>query len=272
MLTQISMSSSRTLRLVLILCALLILVWNIVRIITLSISEPDDLPSIQAQPSTISTQWSWFGDSNIRNLAATENSSSDELQDARVNAQLLGVVITNFERVASIATPSDPKGVFMEGDEIADGVSLAEIQSNRVLVREQGILRQLRMSVYSTEDQAVTRTQSQASRFALPAASSTEIEDQYDVRIVGTNEWGTAVKVDKIPDLARGSSALQPEDLIIRIAGNTIQALVRDTSLQESLMSSGALPLTVVRDDQPMEIVFNPAELPPEIRAMFGDN
>ena len=114
-------------------------------------TDQNDQAGIQLIQATVTSEenysWRWFGTNN----ASTEQSmrlrqeAEEQLAEASINAELVGVVMTQNFATATIRVNGQLGKVFSIGDELQPGVELLNVGTSRVVLRERGREVQLTM-------------------------------------------------------------------------------------------------------------------------------
>ena len=89
-------------------------------------------------------QWEWFGGKKVVPVVKVVQ-QNQKLQDVKIDADLLGVMISGNDSSATIKFKGRPEQVFQQGDKLNSILELIEIQPFRVIVTENGIKKQLMM-------------------------------------------------------------------------------------------------------------------------------
>ena len=97
----------------------------------------DTLPAIR--PAVQIQQWTWFNQTQVVNKPVV-------VAQAKINAELLGVMIYGEQAIASISTRANPNGVYKVGDEVVNGVTITSIEKHRVVVTRGDELQQIQLN------------------------------------------------------------------------------------------------------------------------------
>ena len=88
--------------------------------------------------------WNWFG--NVKEVPIINTNYEDQpLQEIDINADLLGVMLSENNSSATLKFQGRPEKVFKIGDKLSGSIELVEIQAYRIIVQDKGIRKQLLM-------------------------------------------------------------------------------------------------------------------------------
>ncbi|MEC8469918.1 MAG: type II secretion system protein N, partial [Pseudomonadota bacterium] len=104
------------------------------------------VPKVQVdiKKSLRAMSWNWFG--NVKEVPTINTNYEDQpLQEIDINADLLGVMLSENNSSATLKFQGRPEKVFKIGDKLSGSIELVEIQAYRIIVQDKGIRKQLLM-------------------------------------------------------------------------------------------------------------------------------
>ncbi len=207
-------------------------------------------PPLQARE-----RWSWFSGSQQPEIQGDYG----ELKNASIKAELLGVVISGASSTATMSVAGSSEAVYRIGDKLGSGVEIREIEPFRVVVWQNGQLRQIPLN-RAGDDQSgdssatvVSSTVSTGRGFSLAgmfAATPMKVEN-YD----------TGFKLRDLSPELTDLADLKENDVVVMVNGNSIGDMVEDPSMWMSLIKETSVPVVVLRDGEELEIYVNAASL-----------
>jgi hypothetical protein len=245
-----------------ILCALLL--WQLVDRAFLSQMQTGLAPD-PLRPLPNDLRLSWFPID--RNEPTVELNVSEELADANIRAELLGVLVDASHSLAAIQTPQIPDGLYTEGDEIAANVELIRIEADRVIVRERGVDRQIRLNPVSEDgteqDQVLLRTLPQETQgFSLSGVfGATPIE---------VSGHGLAVRVDSLDPEFADISGLEVSDVILNINERPMTQYLTNPLMLQQVLQQTLVTVEVQRGGATEVLSLNARSLGERILPQIG--
>ena len=91
------------------------------------------------------SRWNWFGGQQVVQVAAVAE-QDQELSDASINAELLGVMLAGDASSATLKFKGKPEQVFQRDDKINASIKLLGIEAYRIIVSENGVKKQVMMN------------------------------------------------------------------------------------------------------------------------------
>ena len=245
--------------------AALLACWFLVQLLSLWLAPPaGDYPRLQPQQQQIaasSFSGAWFGGNSPGQVANNRAVPAEELPKARLDAQLLGVVLLGDNAVANIAHGKKRDGVFRVGDEITNNVTVEAIEAHRVVIREQGQYRQINLqalggsTVKTREPASAERNLKQAPANAF--ASGTELAPGLSTVTLPSGQVGLQLSADTFTRLSK--YGLQQGELVTDIDGTSVDQLMADRSRLMGLMNRSSVQVTLYRDGRSRQIQLQPS-------------
>jgi hypothetical protein len=222
-------------------------------------SEP-----LRPLPNTLRLAW-FQSDAAIGVVELTE--ISEELADASIRAELLGVIIHEDYAFAAIQTPQVPDGLYEVGDEIDNNTELVRIESDRVVVRERGAERQIRLNPLveggSLNDGSLIQpVPSDGAGFSLAGVLGAT-----PINVAG---FGLGVRLDSVDDEISSMSDLRARDVVLEVGGKPISELMSNPLLWQEFLQQTTVRLSVQREGEALEISVNARSLGERILPKIG--
>jgi len=197
--------------------------------------------------------WDWFrGDSVAAVLVVDQR---DNLADAAIDAELLGVLITPSTASATVKFRGRREEVFHKGDKLAPDTTIIEIEAYRIVVKQNGINKQVLLKkpdIIMETEQSSPATQSPKSGFALA-----NMFGAVPVNVSG----GSGLKLNNLSDEMKILADIRDGDVVIAVDGMAMGELMANPAAWMGYSSSSSLPVTVIREGQEETIYVNAASL-----------
>jgi type II secretion system protein C len=238
--------------------------WLIVKIIWMIASPPtfNDTPMQVAAVTSVKPSWRWFAELEVEKV--------ENIQPSRINAALLGVMIVGDKSIASISTPKKKNGVYRVGDELQRGVTVDAIEDRRVVLDENGRLRELTLKAASEQGIAKDNAMNGASRGK--AAVDTGLADMVSLAPVTLADKSTGIKLQRAHSDLLAMSEIQEGDVIVQVGDVAVSELMNNPIKLQALMTQASVPMQVERDGQRQEIYVNVAALAEKLMPQLGDD
>ena len=268
---QRSVAGSAAQKLVLVGNVLLLLV-SVLILANLVVLANADKPAAKviprvAQASVADLKWNWF------NGAATPVAAPvvdlDDLANATIKAKLLGVLIGERTSAATISFNGRPEQVYHVDDKLGASVVIKQIQPLRIIVEQNGAKRQILLekadNVMETE-QVVETDQDQAADEGFAMAN------MFGALPVQVDNYGSGFKLNKLSDEMKMLADIEDGDVVVDVGGSGIQELMSDPSLWVNYTNESSLPVTIIRDGEPVVVYVNAASLSAKMLPKLGLN
>lgn len=223
------------------------------------------LTSDPLRPLPNTLRFSWFPVDRAAPVAEVE--VSEELADANIRAELLGVLVDEAHSFAAIQTPQVPDGLYTVGDEIAANVELIRIEADRVVVRERGVDRQIRLNPLSEDgteqDVELLQTLPQETQgFSLSGVfGATPIE---------VSGHGLAVRVDSLDPEFAEISGLEISDVLLNINERPMTQYLTNPMMLQQVLQQTLVTVEVQRGGETVELSLNARSLGERILPQIG--
>ena len=251
-----------------ILVALLGSAWYLAGLVALLVSSPQGPAAApeQLRPLPQQARFDWFpADRPVNQVVAAP--VDQELLNASINAELLGVVIQGGQALAAIQLPRTPNGVYRVGDEISPGVILEQIEPLRVVVSERGARRQIPLKALvggraSDSAQLLETVQSRQPGFSLAGVVAGS-----PIQVPGR---GIGYRLDSLGEEVEEMSGLRSRDVILAIGGYSVTELLSNRAIWDQLSQESNVVLDIQRDGVDQQITVNARSLGERILPTIG--
>jgi general secretion pathway protein C len=177
--------------------------------------------------------------------------------ETRLNLSLTGIRLgaTPQSGGAIIQTPDNRQAFFAAGASIIDGVSLAEVQIDHVIINRRGI----RESLY-LRDQAIAASQAAASSAAAgPAAvggngSSRELAGLFQVEAVLNGDRLSGYRLTGGNETLLTTLGLRLGDVVVSVDGRTLSDVDDLNEFFEDLEGRDTLAFSILRGGRPLTL------------------
>jgi type II secretion system protein C len=236
--------------------------WLIVKLVWMIASPPvfNDKPMKITQTTTMRPVWNWFSAESVK--------TAENIQLSRINAQLLGIMIVGDKSVASISTPKNKNGIYKVGDELQRGVIVEAIEEARVVLDENGRLRELKLKAIFEKGLSSDGVSDagQAQSFSSDAG----LADMVSLAPVTLADKSTGIKLQRAHSDLLAMGDMQEGDVIVRIGDVAVAELMNNPIKLQALMSQTSVPMQIERNGQRQEIYVNVAALAEKLMPQLG--
>ena len=216
--------------------------------------EKAPIVKINSAQSMRADSWNWFGEGKIITKVET-NRPDQKLPELKIDADLLGVMLSNSNSSATLKFKGRPEKVFKVRDKLSGSIELVEIQAYRIILEDNGVRKQLMMKKHDVI------MQSAASESAPPSNIRQEgfaISNLFGAVPVKVGE-GQGFKVNSLSSEVKALADILNGDVILQVDGSLIQDLMGNPMNLMKLRSSSNLPVTILREGRE-EIIYVNAE------------
>jgi type II secretion system protein C len=238
--------------------------WLAVKLVWMIASPPtfNDTPMKIAVVTSVKPSWRWFSELKEKKV--------ESIQPSRINAVLLGVMIVGDNAIASISTPKKKKGVYRVGDELQRGVTVDAIEDIRVILDENGRLRELTLKTMF--EQGIAEDTIVADASSNNNAADAGLADMVSLSPVTLADKSTGIKLQRAHADLLAMSEMQEGDVIVQVGDVAVAELMNNPIKLQALMSQTSVPMQVERDGQRQEIYVNVAALAEKLMPQLGDD
>jgi type II secretion system protein C len=222
-------------------------------------------PIPRTKSTTTSLYWNWFRGSQ----PVVKVEVASELENSTLRAKLLGVIISDQLSSATIALNAKPQKVYHVGDKLGFDVTIEEIEPYRIIVKQGGTNKQILMA---KADTLIENEESSDSTEGQTADGGFAMANMFGAVPVRMDEYGSGFKLNKLSEEMKMLADLENNDVVVDVGGMGVQELMADPKQWIKYSSESSLPVTVVRDGQPVVVYVNAASLSAKMLPKFGLN
>lgn len=286
-------AASRTLPYWVTIGLVLVLGWQLARLIWLLIPGSSTGDAIVAPVEITNRTASAGGGVNVRSIAtahlfgeakvgeepaAPVAQPLDDLEETNLSLVLKGTIAaaTENQSIAIIADSRNDEKIYSIGDTVASGTTLHAVYLDRVVLNRSGALEVLKLPKELPETQA--RTRRQTSRRPSPVTQAAEAPARTIQNVVAQNVTKLADVIRPTPYFVNGQQqgyrvypgrnrrqfaalGLRPGDLIKDIDGAALTDPQQAMQIFQSLGTAEQVSVTVERNGQPETLVLNTNQL-----------
>jgi type II secretion system protein C len=222
-------------------------------------------PVPQAKSNAVSLRWNWFRG----NQPVEEVVEVGELENSTLKAKLLGVVISGDISSATLAFNGKPQKVYHIGDKLGSSVTIEEIEPYRIIVKQNGTNKQILMA---KSDNVIETEQSSGSANGQTTDGGFAMANMFGAVPIRLDEYGSGFKLNKLSEEMKMLADLENNDVVVDVGGTGVQELMSDPQQWIKYSAQSSLPVTVIRDGEPVVIYVNAASLSAKMLPKFGMN
>ncbi len=240
---------------IILLISLGFLVFSLFQLIfVLLADEKTPIVKINSTQSIRADSWNWFGEGKI--ISKVESNRSDKkLPELKIDADLLGVMLSDSNSSATLKFKGRPEKVFKVGDKLSGSIELVEIQPYRIIIEESGVRKQLMMKKHDVIMQSATSESASLSNIKQEGFAISNLFGAVPVKV----GQGQGFKVNSLSSEVKALADIRDGDVILQVDGSLIQDLMGNPMNLMKLKSSSNLPVTILREGQE-EIIYVNAE------------
>jgi len=222
-------------------------------------------PIPRVKSNTVSLRWNWFRGSQPVN----EVSEVLELENATLKATLLGVMISDSISSATMTFNGKPQKVYHVGDKLGSDVTIEKIEPYRIIVKQNGTNKQI---VMAKADSVIETEQSSDNTDGQPDDGGFAMANMFGAVPIRVDEYGSGFKLNKLSEEMKMLADLENNDVVVDVGGIGVQELMSDPQQWIKYSTQSSLPVTVIRDGQPVVVYVNAASLSAKMLPKFGLN
>lgn len=208
-----------------------------------------------------SYSWRWFGQNSasVELGISTRRESQEQLAEASINAELIGVVRTQEFATATIRLNGQQEKVFGIGDQLQAGVELIDVDTSRVVLRERG--REVQISMRKPDEMPVQLNNQVNANNSRLLQEGFSLANMFDALPVQLDNSATGIQLGGISEEMLSLSELQDGDVVIQVGENSIEELMSNPGQWMSYTTETTLPVTVMRNGQETTLYVNASSL-----------
>jgi len=207
--------------------------------------------------------WQWFAMSTVDQ----QRVEMETLEEARLDAKLLGVVYAVDKATATLRISGGPEKVYKVGDVIQSGVQINAIEPYRVVVLQNGKLQQISMTRTDLPLLGNTARNNTAASAPPPGFSLGQVFNAVPVSIDGQK---SGLKLDALSTEIQQFVELEEGDVIVNVDNQAVQELLANPAQWMKHSTNAALPVTILRNGQESVIHVNAPALALRLLPAFG--
>lgn len=209
-------------------------------------------------------RWTWFARGTQPEVAGTFG----ELPEASLRAELLGVVISGAQSTATMVLGNNQEAVYRIGDKLGSGVEIREVEPFRVIVWQNGQLKQIPLNKAggdSRGDDAAILVET-----GQPDAKGFSLAGMFDAVPIRAERYGTGFRLRDLSDEFVALTELQSDDVVVQVDGKSMNEMMSDPTLWMGLMKETQVSVIVLRDGREEELSVNAASLSTRVLPRMG--
>ena len=210
-------------------------------------------------------RWNWFGGQQVVQVAAVIE-QDQELSDASINAELLGVMLAGDASSATLKFKGKPEQVFQRDDKINASIKLLAIEAYRIIVSENGVKKQVMMNKPDTIMETATTLGGSVQQLQSKGFALANMFGAVPVNIAG----GSGFKMNNLSSDIKMMADIRDGDVVMQVDGLSVQDLMSNPMKLMSYSSATSLPVTVMRNGRQETIYVNAASLSAKMLPTFG--
>lgn len=211
------------------------------------------------------SRWNWFGGQQVVQVAAVAE-QDQELSDASINAELLGVMLAGDASSATLKFKGKPEQVFQRDDKINASIKLLGIEAYRIIVSENGVKKQVMMNKPDTIMETATTLGGSVQQLQSKGFALANMFGAVPVNIAG----GSGFKMNNLSSDIKMMADIRDGDVVMQVDGLSVQDLMSNPMKLMSYSSATSLPVTVMRNGRQETIYVNAASLSAKMLPTFG--
>lgn len=240
-----------------------LLITMIAMLYSADAEEVKPIPRVKS--NAVSLRWNWFRGSQPVQQAAEVG----ELENSTLKAKLLGVMISGEISSATLAFNGKPQKVYHVGDKLGSSVTIEKIEPYRIIVKQNGKNTQI---LLAKADTVIETEQSSVGENGQTADGGFSMANMFGAVPVRMEGYGSGFKLNKLSKEMKMLADLENNDVVVNVGGTGVQQLMSDPQQWIKYSAQTSLPVTVVRDGQPVVIYVNAASLSAKMLPKFGLN
>ena len=214
--------------------------------------------AVSGQAGNASTSWDWF---RLR-----EPPKPEPVQDARINATLVGIIGVGESGTAMIALDKGGTKIYKVGDEIKEGVFLSRLERDHVILlrgdTEEKLAIKKGANLFSSKDNKQTQYEeppppkvyergSVGSFISELKENPLKLGEMIKFETVDTERYGSGIKVEPVTTAEYDVLAklnLSPGDVVIGVDRNRVADIMEDPASYEKIIKKGEFKIQYVRE------------------------
>lgn len=240
----------------------------------------NEYPLVSASSTNGSERWALFG---ARSPAEPAAPLEQNISAAKIKAKLLGIVEKDAGSLAIIDLGRRGESqVFHEGDELAARVSVYRIESERILINEQGDIRSLTLESANTDtisvrdsapvvlpDEADDESYEQALESSREA--DVELPNNSGLELVQIETGETGMNLSAVNTSLLQGTPLRATDVILQIEGSPVLDLLNNAGAARSLLNRKQVAVDIWREGSVQSVTIKPNVIAPAVLSLMAN-
>lgn len=239
--------------------------YLLVLIVLVFQSPRNSVEPLQRVASASMLRWTWFGGQQVVQIAETTE-QDQELKNANINAELLGVVLAGEASSATLKFKGKPEKVFQRDQQITKSIKLLAIEAYRIIVSDNGVKKQILMNKPDTIMETATSPAGSVQQLQSKGFALANMFGAVPVNVAG----GSGFKMNNLSSDIKMMADIRDGDVVMKVDGLSVQDLMSDPLKLMSYSSATSLPVTVMRNGREETIYVNAASLSAKMLPTFG--
>lgn len=210
-------------------------------------------------------KFNWFGAKEVVVKPANLDNIYDDLPMANINAQLLGVVLAGDESSATVKFGGSKEVVHFSGEKLDTKTTIVDIQSYRLVVRQDGVNKQMLMK---KPDSIIEQSQSPDTGSAEPNSGFSLANMFGAVPVIAGGKTG--FKINQLSLEMQQLADVQDGDIVTSVNGVSIRDIMANPSEWLKFSASTNLPVTLLRDGKEQIVYINASSLSAKMMPNLG--
>ena len=228
-------------------------------------SPSTSMEPLQRVASASMLRFAWFGGQQVVQIVETTE-QDQELKDANINVELLGVVLAGEASSATLKFKGKPEKVFQRDEKINTSITLLAIEAYRIIVSENGVKKQILMNKPDTIMETAVSPDGSVQQLQSKGFALANMFGAVPVNVAG----GSGFKMNNLSSDIKMMADIRDGDVVMQVDGLSVQDLMSDPLKLMSYSSATSLPVTVMRNGRKETIYVNAASLSAKMLPTFG--
>jgi type II secretory pathway component PulC len=226
---------------------------------------PQEVLVIEQVSYPAKINFNWFGAKEAVIKPVNLDNIYDDLPMANINAQLLGVVLAGDESSATVKFGGSKEVVHFSGEKLDAKTTIVDIQSYRLVVRQDGLNKQMLMK---KPDSIIEQSQSPDSNSAASNSGFSLANMFGAVPVMVGGE--TAFKINQLSLEMQQLADIEDGDIVTSVNGVSIRDIMANPSEWLKFSASTNLPVTLLRDGKEQIVYINASSLSAKMMPNLG--
>jgi type II secretory pathway component PulC len=227
--------------------------------------SPQEVVAIDRVSYPAKVNFNWFGSKEVVVKPANLDNIYDDLPMANINAQLLGVVLAGDESSATVKFGGSKEVVHFSGEKLDTKTTIVDIQSYRLVVRQDGVNKQMLMK---KPDSIIEQSQSPDTNSATSNSGFSLANMFGAVPVIAGGKTG--FKINQLSLEMQQLADIQDGDIVTGVDGVAVRDIMANPSEWLKFSASTNLPVTLVRDGEEQVVYINASSLSAKMMPNLG--